>query len=546
MKPFFSGLREKIKSLFAGSAKVSVPEPGSQALMIRPQKEFGSVATVYIPYLRDYIDPVLLEQLSSPSLDEFKKAIMVVMERIGRSHYIIAIILYTKMDAIRSAKKNGLKDVLTSIKDFLDSLPEKYRISRQTLYNAIRAGEILYHHGSYLEGENSKGPFRISGKGLDFPILCRNYAKLPILYNVWKRDDFSFTDAILRHLENDTVLVFGDFIKGLLTPPNKTAVKHSKKEKPAIPALSKEQRAIYHLVSKGMKIVFIENDDELERFILKGLKEYYIERENHYKSQKDTLFDIDSISKMGILPTDLCAYSWILGDLIFNHKPEEIRLILAKECQTIQQLRLAQAYVVFRIYNDPDIRDTYMQSGEALCPSDFAMKYLGVSKSECKLLHRIAENLRYLPLLVQEGIDPFANGCLDKLANLEQAFAKSGQTLETLTVFKAVDVRTFRQYAQKGKLVVPSVSEFSPKMAVYKKALEPLTRYESYCNRGIKVKYIPLYSISDEAVVKTLKAQYQAEKDLKIKEMASPSIKLLPDYSDGFSDEQGNKTSSNS
>jgi hypothetical protein len=155
-------------------------------------------------------------------------------------------------------------------------------------------------------------------------------------------------------------------------------------------------------------------------------------------------FDILSyVAAEGLFPTHLASQiNAIFKCTYVGINIENLRTILVKECKTLTQLRIAQAVIVFRIYEDPDIRDILRQADRITSWRELTKKYLGIDDSTCKLLLRIGHGLQYLPHLYEAGIDPLSNGTLDKIANFDRAQYYNGLE-KAMDAFRCCNVKEF-------------------------------------------------------------------------------------------------------
>ena len=159
-----------------------------------------------------------------------------------------------------------------------------------------------------------------------------------------------------------------------------------------------------------------------------------------------------------------------------------------------------------------------------------AIKYLGVDESMFKSLQRISESLEYIPRLQKLGIDPLANGCLDKLANLHRALKKNS-TDETLLAFKKCNVKEFRHFAKTGLLPDSIASDNKLLLKGYKRAIPYLEELDQMRNKGNIVFPVSLSCRDDVELVEKIILEYRNNREEAIKEIMfpSPSLPMLPD-----------------
>jgi hypothetical protein len=480
-------------------------------------------------------DKNLSELLTSADLDDFKNGIIKVQEQIGRSKLILAVLLY----AIHKDWKNiKYRYGAESLLEVIESLPEQYRMSRQSFHNAVKAGRVLVHYSFICPGASPKDPSPENEELVK--CLVNNYSKLPYIANWLSQSHYYLypisNEELILHLRDDTVIAFKIFIdlhiqKKIDDEPKHNAQDKKKKtEEQSLPDLTSEQKTICHEIAKGRYIHIVRSDPNDPHFapsVKKAIYASFTERNKRYRASN---FDmLDFAADTGCLPIDFvrkvkaiwhCAYSFPL-------QLEDLRGLLVKECTTLNQLRIAQAIIVFRFRWDPDIQRACCQG---LSPVSLAKKYLGVDDSSYKSLLRISESLLYLPHLQEAGIDPLVNGCLDKLVNFKRALKKRGID-EVLVAFKKCNVREFRHFAKTGYLPDSIVSDNKLLLKGYERAKPILEELDQMRNKGWEVFPVSLYCRYDVELVEKIISEYRNNRAEVIKELMlpSPSLPMLPD-----------------
>jgi hypothetical protein len=96
----------------------------------------------FFPLLKPFFNDNLINLLVSESYDEFKQGINLVRYLIGRSKFFLAVFLYSIYDNWKYYKKKyGVKSWM----DLINSFPDKYRMSRQSVYNSIMVGKLIVY-----------------------------------------------------------------------------------------------------------------------------------------------------------------------------------------------------------------------------------------------------------------------------------------------------------------------------------------------------------------------------------------------------------------
>jgi len=484
----------------------------------------------------------LSELLTSTDLNDFKKGIILIQEQIGRSKLILAVLLYAIHNDWENIKyRYGAESLL----EVIESLPEQYRMTRQSFHNAVKSGRVLVHYSIICPGGHSpKEPFPENEELVK--CLINNYSKLPYVEN-WlssknpNKKPISNEELIL-HLKQDTVKNFKEFIDSHIhdkvqakakAEPN-TQNKKQKTEEQVLPDLTSEQKIICQEIARGKHIYFLISDPNDPYFVDYAKKAIYaslVERNRRYRASSFDMFDY--AAKDGLLPIDFVRKVKAIWHYSYSNplQLEDLHGLLVKECVTLNQLRLAQAIIVYRFYRDPHIRDVCYRK-EGLLSGCAAKKYLGIDDSTCKSLLRIGESLEYLPRLQEAGIDPLANGCLDKLVNFKRALKRKGMDMDaTLAAFKISNVREFRHFAKTGHLPDSIASDKNLWLRGYKRAIPILEELDRKRNSKWKITPLSLYCRDDFDLVDKITSQYLNKREEAIKEimLPSPSVPMLPD-----------------
>ena len=487
-----------------------------------------------VSVLQRFFDNNLTELLLSNNINDFKQGLIKIQEQIGQCKLRLALVLFTLHSEWRLAKKAYKRRFgVNSLMQIINTLPDPYRVSRQTFNNAIMVGKTI-HYFFLLQPENGVNAASEENEKM-LKLFLSNYSKLPYVAQ-WLSSKYNYvesyyitTSEMMAHLENDSVKDFKVFIKSHTYDPKiaKVHFKKPEKEKPTLPELDNEQRTIIHEVSKHRFIYFLRvdnNDPEHSQYVKKALYTFYAERNRQYRTHS---FDIvNFLAEKRLLSNNLVNFVRSVYKCGPTLNVDDLRSLLVTECVTLTQLRIAQAVIVYRFHWDSSIRDVCRQK-DGICSSrEMAKKYLGINDSTAKALLRIGEGLQYLPQLYETGIDPLANGSLDKLANIERTINRYGLE-RTIEAFGCCNVKEFRLFSKKGRLPDPFINDGKLLLKAYKRAKPFLEKLDQYRNAGWEVSPLSLYSEADIKLVSEFEQEYWKQKEASMKEKTS--ILLLPD-----------------
>ena len=342
----------------------------SQALAILGTvKQFSKFIDKDLPPLLDtLLGTNLSELLTSADLDDFKNGIIKVQEQIGRSKLILAVLLYTLHNDWENIKQRyGVKSLL----EIIDSLPEQYRMTRQSFYNAVKSGRVLVYYAITCQVKfDINEPFPENEELVR--CLVSNYSKLPFIYNwlfikIHTAKPISNEELIL-HLKQDTVKNFKVFIDSHINEKKQTKAKLNAqdkkqiKEEQVLPALTNEQKIICQEVARGRFIYFLKDDLDDPHFASSVKRAIYVSLLERNKRYISSNFDmLDYAAENGLLPLDFVRQVKVAFHFPIhsNLQLDDLREIMVKECKTLNQLRLAQAIIVHRFIKDPYVGNEF-------------------------------------------------------------------------------------------------------------------------------------------------------------------------------------------
>jgi len=187
---------------------------------------------------------------------------------------------------------------------------------------------------------------------------------------------------------------------------------------------------------------------------------------------------------------------------------DAIKEIFAQQFRTMTDLRLAQAYIVYRLKNDDELRKQFA-AFDVTCAFDFAKKHLGIDEPVFKWLARLGQNLVEFTPLLGKDIDFSFAGALDKLSILHVAMAKHiGQGPQVIAMFKTLSVAKFRRYARDAEYV-PQTEEEPITMRTLKSAEKLLLEYDRLVAAGHDVEVLEFKTKSEVDIFNRYMRRYE-------------------------------------
>lgn len=452
----------------------SIADLGVALQMPREAPVGQSPATVPIveQYFHLALDRMLSILICTRNLKEVVKTFALIEERLGKAKFVFAVVLYV-IQKDRLYKRWGFD----SIEEFVDALPAQLRFSRQSFYNGVRSGQVLVEHFGFLE-------YGLTGTAqVDLSFLYNNYAKLAVMWKaIYVKHTPLSADLYARFLGN-TLAEFSEFVSGRKT---KKAVPERKSRDVSRPQiiLDAKKRRICEAVAKGRQVVFILDRDAA--FCIDIALSFKARREANEAFPRDHANGIEVLRDFdagALWPGKLKESILKLSQAISTLSVEAIKDIFAQQFRTMTDLRLAQAYLVYRLKHSDELREQFSSFG-VTCALDFAKQYFGIDEPSFKWLARLGQNLvDFTPLLGKEIDFSFA-GALDKLSILHVAMAKHiGKGPEVLDLFKTLSVAKFRRYARDPEYI-PQNEEEPITIRTLRNAEDLLLKYDGLVAAG--------------------------------------------------------------
>jgi hypothetical protein len=463
---------------------------------------------VFEAYIHDTFDNRFQRLLLSDSLEDLTLAFTQAELEIGKSDFVTCLLvyhLYTEREKILpKLGYNSLSGLINDLKIFGIG-------SRQSFHNAIKAGEILAHPFIF---HNAK----LTDVKITPNLFHKNYAKLPLLWKVYRKLDHVLDNEVMLHFSLDSYVDFKTYVdnlqnqreeedykrkqsRGLLPRQIKAPARKNKNTQLVDlmpPSLENVKRIIYQEIKFGHSFVFFLNTDSA---FITGIKNQLIdfrkiEFDNLKKGNADmgtlshndkTLEDMD----LSELVEDNFEYSVILlKEAVDKLSPASITDILAKNFRTKNAYLLAEAYLINRIESDKTLLKELGRDND-YSAIKFAIDYLNISVPQFKRLKRIGKNLLFIGKF-RKMIDLTSDGFLEKIYFLNEASANYSENLPlVIDCLKKLSAKQFREFARN-----PSYSFHNEPINQrdYRKALPVLKLYDSLISDYKYVDYIILKS----------------------------------------------------
>ncbi|OHD20134.1 MAG: hypothetical protein A2Y38_14875 [Spirochaetes bacterium GWB1_59_5] len=435
-----------------------------------------------VPEVEQYFhltfDRVLTVLICSRNINEVVKAFSLIEERLGKAKFVFAVVLYV-IKKERLYKKWGFD----SIEEFVDALPSQLRFTRQSFYNGVHAGQVLVEHFGFLE-------YGLTGTAqVDLSFLYNNYAKLAVMWKAIDVKHMPLSKEIYTHFLGDTLAGFSEYVSGRKAKKMVSEQKKKKVSRPQI-VLDAKKRRICEAVAKGRQVAFILDKDAA--FCVDIAIRFKARREDNEAFERDHSNGIEAVNGFDVgamWPGHIKESILALSEAIPTLSVGTIKEVLAQQFQTMTDLRLAQAYVIYRLKHDDEFRNQFSDF-RVTCALDFAKEHLGIDEPTFKWLARLGQNLVDFTPLLGKDIDFSFAGALDKLTILHVAMATHiGQGPQVIDMFKTLSVPKFRRYAR-DREYIPQNEEEPITMRTLKNAEELFLKYDQLVAAGHTVEVL--------------------------------------------------------
>jgi hypothetical protein len=436
-----------------------------------------------------------------------------VTELIGKIEFIFAILFSVIYD-----EKRWINYGFPSLDSFLDSLPNVYRISRQTFINIAISGKMIRFFGCWSFVKDSFGnSFKLT------PLLFhRNYSKLKFLYRIqfiWKLD---ITYEIMINFRDMTYRDFSVFVKNykelnkhriiirirrksFLSKENLNFYKFSHSRPFKVNTLEKLELEIYKEIRLGRLVRYIYSTNSIFiDSVINYLHEIYNKEYKHIHNLDNDYkypiyFSSTEIFYEGQPEIPLCDVDWAnyvpdnlsltvenIGNIAIDLMPNELRKVIIDKLQNKVELTLVQAYLIYLIEHNTKLHFTiydyfkkYNIPHQYTLEQDFATNILNLKLSRYKWLKRIGNSIPYLNQL--NNVFDFTGNFLDKLSYLKTAFDNHKEEHQLITeAFIMSSTKRFRKFAcdKNDKLSHDLINRSD-----YQKA-KPILNEVRICQRG--------------------------------------------------------------
>jgi len=466
-----------------------------------PQEAPTGQLPATVPEVEQYfhlaLDRMLSVLICTRNLKEVVRAFALIEERLGKAKFVFAVILYV-------IKKEELykKWGFDSIEEFIAALPSQLRFSRQSFYNGVRSGQVLVEHFGFLE-------YGLTGTAqADLSFLYNNYAKLAIMWKAIYVQHMPISPDLYSHFFSDTLAKFTEFVSGQKKKKTVSERKNRQISRPQI-AIDVKKRQICEAIAKGRQVAFILDRDAA--FCTDIALRFKARREANEAFERDHANGIEVFagSDVGALwPGHLKESILALSQAIPTLSVDAIKEIFAQQFRTMTDLRLAQAYLVYRLKHDDELRKQLPSFG-ATCALEFAKKYLGIDEHTFKWLARLGQNLVDFTPLLGKDIDFSFAGALDKLSILHVAMSKHiGRGPEVIELFRTLSVAKFRLYARDPEYI-PQNEEEPITTRTLKNAEELLLKYDGLVAAGHLVEVLEFKTRSEVDIFNRYMRRYE-------------------------------------
>jgi len=466
-----------------------------------PQEAPTGQLPATVPEVEQYfhiaLDRMLSVLICTRNLKEVVRAFALIEERLGKAKFVFAVVLYV-------IKKEGLykKWGFDSIEEFVDALPSQLRFSRQSFYNGVHSGQVLVEHFGFLE-------YGLTGAAqVDLSFLYNNYAKLAVMWKAIYVKRIPLSQELYAHFLGDTLAEFSDLVSGRKTKKAVSERKPRQSSRPQI-VLAAKKRRICDAVAKGRQVAFILDRDAA--FCTDIAFRFKARREANEAFERDHANGIEVFtgSDVGALwPGHLKESILALSQAIPTLSVDAIKEIFAQQFRTMTDLRLAQAYLVYRLKHADVLREQLSSFG-VTCALDFAKQYFGIDEPTFKWLARLGQNLVDFTPLLGKDIDFSFAGALDKLSILHVAMAKHiGKGPEVIELFKTLSVAKFRRYARDPEYI-PQNEEEPITIRTLRNAEALLLKYDGIVAAGHLVEVLEFKTKSEVDIFNRYMRRYE-------------------------------------
>lgn len=456
-----------------------------------PREVSTSTLPSVVPAARNYvaglIDPELRSCLTTQELDDIVRAISNIARNEGMADFVNAMALFV----IHRDKKYSQRG-FSSFEEFLDSLPEDLRMTRQSAMNYVYAGDVLINNLYFLEYGFSGHP------GVDMSFLFGNFAKLPTLWNILTKQKRRFTAEVFEHFKRDSLVEFRQYAKGDKVSPKRAEKKRVSADTISLPTLTDDKRMIAEIVRRAHVPGFIVGHDS-SFAINVGLK-LKARREMNDQYRRDHAYDETLFA--GRTPALLhssgrvmaCVQS--LEEHFSKMTLEGIMRVVREQFKTKADVMLIKGYIIVLLLGSDHLRSQLRDFGVTTV-EEFAGKYLDINANTYKWIKKATRNFIVYAPLFGDDLSVSYQSSLEKLFYLDTAIKQhAGQAPYVIDMFRALSTAQFREFARNTSYDPDKDLASIPKR-ILKKAEPHFLAYDERVAKGQQVHIIELRN-SDE------------------------------------------------
>ena len=342
--------------------------------------------------------------------------------------------------------------------DFIAELSAYNIGTRQTFYNAVRVGKVLFDP---ILGLNER---------IDRLVLYSNYSKLHLVSRLLSIKPehrlFEIISEVEKRFANDSCKDFERFIqetvaenRGSVKPKQTSANPRTKEKIP--PSLTGARLKIYSCVHAGLEVKLCPGIDptlcgSIETSLKELRKKYYMEHNSQITEEITRRFNNPAFAYLEHL--DSIWQGFIKDETIFSlgsarmFSPEILKKALRTNLKTETDFQIVQAYLIDRINTEHRLQDEFGIFNVERA-SDFATRYFGIGLSQYKRLKRIGKNLELFKSLKGE-LNIGGINILEKIYFLDQAISNH-DGISVVRAFNHLPAKLFREFARDPSYSIP-------------------------------------------------------------------------------------------
>jgi len=473
----------------------------------------------HLAYISGLIAPALRVCLSSEDLEQIALSCRPLILEDGKADFVNAVAFH-----VICRDKRWRQRGFSSFEEFLDSLPEDMRVTRQTGTNYARSGEVLvekfFFHKYGLVGDSS----------VDISFLYGNFSKLPILWRLFHFTSMTITAEVYDHFAKDTVEAFRAYIDALIARPKRSCPQKGRTPHAQVSqSLPPPKRFIAEMVRVGRFPGFVLDHDV--EFVTRVCMRMKVRLEANDRFRKDKTYDeVTLIGKdpaklhpSGLIPQCILA----LDDYFSAFSLEGIMRVVRSMLKTKADITLVKGYIIVRLLKSDGLRAQLPALG-VQDVQEFAKKFLDVDASMYKWLVRLARNFVEYAGLFGRDIEVAYQNSLDKLFWLDVAIRNyPGRADYVIEMFRKLAAVKFRRFARNPSYDPTKDLEVFSKTTL-ERANRHFLRYDELVAAGHSVEVVELRNEDEVRFLDWIVRQEEARDAHRIKRGLLPAPKATP------------------